>query len=142
MTANPIGLVVTAIAALAAGIIYAYNHSERFRKIVDAAWAAIKVAAEAVVKWFMDTAWPLLKRVWEGIGDGWNWLVTKASEVWTGVREKFTAIVDFVKGLPVHDQRSKRHVGRPQEWPCRGSQLDRRQVECGRRHAVYRVGRR
>ncbi|MFV8181915.1 phage tail protein [Mycobacteroides chelonae] len=100
MTANPIGLVVTAIAALAAGIIYAYNHSETFRKIVDAAWAAIKVAAEAVVKWFMDTAWPLLKRVWEGIGDGWNWLVTKASEVWTGVREKFTAIVDFVKGLP------------------------------------------
>lgn len=100
MTANPIGLVVTAIAALAAGIIYAYNHSETFRKIVDAAWAAIKVAAEAVVKWFMDTAWPLLKRVWEGIGDGWSWLVTKAGEVWTGVKEKFTAIVDFVKGLP------------------------------------------
>lgn len=100
MTANPIGLVVTAIAALAAGIIYAYNHSETFRKIVDAAWAAIKVAAEAVVKWFMDTAWPLLKRVWEGIGEGWSWLVTKAGEVWTGVKEKFTAIVDFVKGLP------------------------------------------
>lgn len=100
MTANPIGLVVTAIAALAAGIIYAYNHSETFRKIVDAAWAAIKVAAEAVVKWFMDTAWPLLKRVWEGIGDGWSWLVTKAGEVWTGVKEKFTAIVDFVKGMP------------------------------------------
>lgn len=100
MTANPIGLVVTAIAALAAGIIYAYNHSETFRKIVDAAWAAIKVAAEAVVKWFMDTAWPLLKRVWEGIGEGWSWLVTKAGEVWTGVKEKFTAIVDFVKGMP------------------------------------------
>ncbi|MDM2382246.1 phage tail protein [Mycobacteroides abscessus] len=100
MTANPIGLVVTAIAALAAGIIYAYNHSETFRKIVDAAWAAIKVAAEAVVKWFMDTAWPMLKKVWEGIGEGWSWLVTKAGEVWTGVREKFTAIVDFVKGLP------------------------------------------
>lgn len=100
MTANPIGLVVTAIAALAAGIIYAYNHSETFRRIVDAAWAAIKVAAEAVVKWFMDTAWPMLKKVWEGIGEGWSWLVTKAGEVWTGVREKFTAIVDFVKGLP------------------------------------------
>lgn len=100
MTANPIGLIVVAVGALVAGIIYAYQHSERFRAIVDAAWAAIKVAAEAVVKWFMDTAWPMLKRVWEGIGDGWNWLVTKAHEVWTGVREKFTGMVDFVKGLP------------------------------------------
>lgn len=100
MTANPIGLIVVAVGALVAGIIYAYQHSERFRAIVDAAWAAIKVAAEAVVKWFMDTAWPMLKRVWEGIGDGWNWLVTKAGEVWTGVREKFTAVVNFVKGLP------------------------------------------
>lgn len=100
MTANPIGLVVTAIAALAAGIIYAYNHSETFRRIVDAAWAAIKVAAEAVVKWFMDNAWPMLKRVWEGIGEGWSWLVTKAGELWTGIKDKFTAIVDFVKGLP------------------------------------------
>lgn len=100
MTANPIGLIVVAVGALVAGIIYAYQHSERFRAIVDAAWKAIKIAAEAVVKWFMDTAWPMLKRVWEGIGDGWNWLVTKAGEVWTGVREKFTAVVNFVKGLP------------------------------------------
>lgn len=100
LTANPIGVIVVAIAALAAGIIYAYNHSETFRKIVDAAWKAIKIAAEAVVTWFVDTAWPFLKKVWEGIGDGWNWLVTKAGEVWTGVRDKFTAIVDFVRGLP------------------------------------------
>lgn len=100
MTANPIGLIVVAVGALVAGIIYAYQHSERFRAIVDAAWKAIKIAAEAVVKWFMDTAWPMLKRVWEGIGDGWNWLVTKAQEVWTGVREKFTGMVNFVKGLP------------------------------------------
>lgn len=100
MTANPIGLIVVAVGALVAGIIYAYQHSDRFRAIVDAAWKAIKIAAEAVVKWFMDTAWPMLKRVWEGIGDGWNWLVTKASEVWTGVREKFTGMVNFVKGLP------------------------------------------
>lgn len=46
MTANPIGLIVVAVGALVAGIIYAYQHSERFRAIVDAAWAAIKVAAE------------------------------------------------------------------------------------------------
>ncbi|MBI3226633.1 MAG: hypothetical protein HYZ39_16425 [Mycolicibacterium cosmeticum] len=100
LTANPIGLVVAALAALVAGLVYAYNHSETFRKIVDAAWKGIKVAAEAVVNWFVDTAWPFLKKVWEGIGEGFSWLVTKAGEVWTGVKEKFTAIVDFVTGLP------------------------------------------
>jgi len=100
LTANPIGIVVAALAALVAGLVYAYNHSETFRKIVDAAWKGIKVAAEAVVNWFVDTAWPFLKKAWEGIAEGFTSLVTKAGEVWTGVKEKFTAIVDFVTGLP------------------------------------------
>ncbi|MGA5542698.1 hypothetical protein ACPCIR_12670 [Mycobacterium sp. NPDC051198] len=100
MTANPIGLVVAAIAGFVAGIIYAYKHSETFRKIVDAAWNGIKVAAKAVVDWFVETAWPLLKQVWEAIGTGWNWLATTAGEVWTSVKTKFTAMVDWFRGLP------------------------------------------
>lgn len=46
MAANPIGLVVTAVAALAAGLIYAYNESETFRNFVnnlgDTAWAVFQ----------------------------------------------------------------------------------------------------
>lgn len=38
LSANPIGLVIVAVAALAAGIIYAYNHSETFRKIINTLW--------------------------------------------------------------------------------------------------------
>lgn len=34
MRANPIGLIVSALAILAAGFVYAWNHSETFRKIV------------------------------------------------------------------------------------------------------------
>lgn len=45
MNANPVMLVVVAIAALAAGLIYAYKHSETFRKIVDGAFHAIAQAA-------------------------------------------------------------------------------------------------
>jgi phage-related minor tail protein len=100
LTANPIGLIVAAIAAFVAGIIYAYKHSETFRKIVDAAWKAIKEAAKAVVDWFVDTAWPWLQKAWEAIGAGWTWLVDTAGEMWDGIKEKFTAMVDFVKGLP------------------------------------------
>ncbi len=45
LTANPIGLVITAIALLAGGIIYAYKHSETFRKIVQGAFQGVQVAA-------------------------------------------------------------------------------------------------
>lgn len=42
MSTNPVGLIVVAITALAAGLVYAYNHCEGFRKVVDSAWSAIK----------------------------------------------------------------------------------------------------
>jgi phage-related minor tail protein len=51
MSANPIGLIVIAIIALVAGIIYAWRNSETFRKIVIAAWNGIKAAGSAVFGW-------------------------------------------------------------------------------------------
>ncbi|WP_458645778.1 phage tail tape measure protein, partial [Mycobacteroides abscessus] len=100
MSANPISLIVIGIAALAAGLIYAYKHSETFRRIVEAAWKGIKEAASAVVDWFTNTAWPFLQRVWDGIADGWRGLVDTAEGVWTGIRDKFNAMVDFFSNLP------------------------------------------
>ncbi len=44
---SPVGLVVLAIAALAAGLIYAYTHFEGFREIVDAVASTIKDVAVA-----------------------------------------------------------------------------------------------
>lgn len=48
MTMNPIGLVVVALAGLAAALVIAYNTNEDFRNAVDTAWAAIQAAAEVV----------------------------------------------------------------------------------------------
>lgn len=42
MTANPIGAVIVALAALVAGLIYAYTHFEGFRKVVDSVFNFIK----------------------------------------------------------------------------------------------------
>ncbi len=42
MDMNPIGATVAAVAALAAGVIYAYNHFETFRGFVFGAWEAVK----------------------------------------------------------------------------------------------------
>ena len=51
MAANPIGIVVTAIAALVAAFITAYKTNDEFRAKVDAAWDAIKSKIQAVTDW-------------------------------------------------------------------------------------------
>lgn len=71
---NPIGLVVTALIALGAGLVIAYKKSETFRRIVDAAWAGIKKAAMATVDWFKNTAWPWMKAAFTNIGNAAKWL--------------------------------------------------------------------
>ena len=51
MSANPIGIVVTAIAALVAAFVTAYKTNDEFREKVDAAWEAIKSKIQAVTDW-------------------------------------------------------------------------------------------
>lgn len=51
MSANPIGIVVTAIAALVAALVTAYKTNDEFRAKVDAAWDAIKSKIQAVTDW-------------------------------------------------------------------------------------------
>lgn len=48
LRANPLGIIITLIAAVAAGIVVAYNRSSTFRSIVQAAFNAVKAAANAV----------------------------------------------------------------------------------------------
>jgi hypothetical protein len=48
MRGIPIFAIISAIALLAAGVIYAYKHSTTFRNIVDGAFKAVKVSVDAV----------------------------------------------------------------------------------------------
>ena len=54
MNANPISLVVIAIAALAAGLIYAYNNSEQFRSGVDRCWSFIQTCIGNAVSFIIE----------------------------------------------------------------------------------------
>lgn len=67
LTANPIGIVITAIGALVGALIAAYNHSEGFRQIVDKVWGAIK---------------PLATAIMNGLAKAFEWLVEKCKEAW------------------------------------------------------------
>jgi tape measure domain-containing protein len=49
MAANPIGAIITALAALGAGFYYAYQNSDKFRAGVAAALAMVKLAAGPII---------------------------------------------------------------------------------------------
>jgi len=68
LTANPIGLVIAAIALLVVGMVIAYKKSETFRAVVQAAMKGVLVA----FGWVKDAGkalWDFMKKVWNGIGN-------------------------------------------------------------------------
>lgn len=85
LTANPIGLIIVAIAALVAGIIYAYTHFETFRNIVNAAWTGIQAVVGTVVSWFTGTAIPAVVRAVTQVIATWNTLRAVAIAVFTTI---------------------------------------------------------
>ena len=121
MSANPIGIVVTAIAALVTGLIVFYKTNEEFRNKVNAAWAAVKTAVlnactafenavdkffdkvveigNAVVSFFksvpkqmVEIGKNIVMGLWEGIKAMASWIGDKVSGFFSG-------IVDGVKEM-------------------------------------------
>jgi phage-related protein len=87
MTANPIGLIVLAIAALVGALVYLYQNNETVRRVIDAVWAGIKTAIGATVGWITGTAWPALQAAWTAIGNGAKWLYENIIQpVWNGIK--------------------------------------------------------
>lgn len=86
LSANPIGIVVIAIAALVAGIIWAWNNVDWFREGVIAAWEWIKNAwatgTAAVTGWISD--------VGSNISTTWTNITTWTSSMVTGVSNWFS----------------------------------------------------
>ena len=77
VTANPIGLIVVAIAALVIGLIYAYNHSDKFRAVVDKIGATVVVVAKAI---------------WTGLVAAFHAVVGAAQAVWKALTTAFNAV--------------------------------------------------
>lgn len=103
MSANPIGLVVVAIAGLVAAFVIAWKKSETFRKIVIAAWNAIKAAALAVFNYlacYFKNWVVTVRTVLRGIGAVADWVRGQWNRIRDGAASAFNSIVSFVRGLP------------------------------------------
>lgn len=82
--AAPFIALVAAIGLVTAGLVYAYQNFEKFRKIVD----AVVDGAQAAFRWFMDDGVPILK----GFGD-------VVVDVVRDVIERFQSLYDFLKPI-------------------------------------------
>ncbi len=69
LSANPIGIVIAAVALLVAGIVIAYKHSETFRRVVDATWRGIRAATASAVTLILRILQGLLN-TWLGVAGG------------------------------------------------------------------------
>lgn len=89
MQANPIVLVITAIVALGAALVIAYQKSETFRSIVQTMWAGIQTAA----LW----AWTAIRPVVDGFMVGLRAVGAAASWLWGVLGPVFSFIWQAMK---------------------------------------------
>jgi phage-related protein len=100
MAANPIFLVIAAIAALVAIFVALYQNNETFRAAVDAAWAQIKAAVSVVVEWFQTNVVPALKAAWEKIQAAWDAVWPQLQAAWASYGQPIVdLIINVFQGL-------------------------------------------
>lgn len=103
MRANPIGLIITAIALLIAGLVLAYKKSATFRAIVD----AVGKAGKAAFGWIIDKVTALVNLIKDKAGPAFDAFKSAAVGVGNAIIAPFKAlwdliqkIIDLIKKIP------------------------------------------
>lgn len=82
LAANPIGAVVTAVGALAAGLIYAYNESETFRNFVNALGRTALDVFSSMGNWINNYIISPIQTAWDWVDK----LIRKLDNAWDNVK--------------------------------------------------------
>ena len=101
---NPVFLVIAAVAALVAALVYAYNNCEEFRAIVNAAFAAVRNVATNVftsvrntVTTVFNTISSIAHSISATLSSVWNGIKTTASSVWNSIRSTASSIWNSIR---------------------------------------------
>lgn len=96
MLANPIVLIIAAIAALVAAFIYLWNTNEEFRQFWINLWEDIKeiaIACWEAISSFLKEAWEAIKTTAATV---WNAIKDFFSGLWDGIKNIFTMVVNAI----------------------------------------------
>ncbi len=124
MLANPIVLIVAAIAGLVAAFVALWKKSEAFRNFWKNLWEGIKKIVSSVAEWFSKTAsniakffsdaWGKIKNAWSNAGEWFSgirskitgafssvasWFGDMFGRAWSGITNAFSNVGSFFSGI-------------------------------------------
>lgn len=103
LLANPIALVIAGIVALVAGLIYAYNHCEKFRDIVNGAFENVKEVVgnvvNALVGFFTETIPNAIQSLKDKISPILEGIKTVFETIWNAIAAVVSTAVEVIKTI-------------------------------------------
>lgn len=110
MSANVVGIIVIAVAALVAGIVYLATKTQFFQTVWHAVWGFCKMVFDATLNWIKETwgntlnwivgAWQRVSGVFMGLWNGyWNAIKDAAQFVWDTIKGAWQAFWDGIKAI-------------------------------------------
>ena len=99
---SPAGLIVVALAAVAAGIIYLWNTNEDFRKKVKEIWENIKNTISNVIdslKPVFDALVWTIQNLWEAIKEHLSGVLETARNIINAIMDAINALLGVFQGL-------------------------------------------
>lgn len=101
MAANPVGIIIVAIAGLVAALVTLYNKNETFRNFVNTAWAQIKEVISGVVNALVTFFTVTIPGAIDAVVAWFQTLADNVSNFFTVViPEKINELVQWFTGLP------------------------------------------
>lgn len=103
MSANPIGLIITAITALVTAFVLLWNNCEGFREFWINLWEGIKNIASIVADWFTQVWQSIVDwftQAWTNVGNFftnlWNGIVSGIQSAWDWVINLFSTVAQWI----------------------------------------------
>lgn len=95
LAANPIGLIILAIAALVAGLVWFFTQTETGKQIWDGFTKFLGEAITNIGNWFKGL-WDGIVATFQGVG---KWFSDIFNGAWNGIKSAFSSVGNFFKGL-------------------------------------------
>ena len=100
MTANPIGLIVLAIAAVIGAIYLLYTHFDGVREYADKAWEGIQAAWSAAGAFFTQLGSDIVDAISSALTTVGEFFTELGTAIVAGIQSLISATIDFIMRIP------------------------------------------
>ena len=100
LLANPIVLIISAIAGLVAGFIYLWNNCDAFREFWIGLWEKIKTAFQSFIEWIspgIEAIKGYFVSLWEKISEVWSNIMTSLQPLFDAITGAFREGWELIK---------------------------------------------